>query len=448
MPLRNLVIIVVAAVISLTCYYKAERDQYVSTINEALHIISQNYVEEVEPRKLFEGAMDGMVQKLDPYSNYISPDDFRQFQESLDQEFGGIGIVVELNPESKRLTVMTPLVNTPAYEAGLRAGDVILRIDGRDTQDMSLKDAVGVMRGKPGTPVRLLIGHIGEEEPVEYTVNRAIIPIESVMGDTHAADGSWNYFLENHPRISYIRVTTFGEHTVDELRKALTPLNGKTDALILDLRNNAGGLLGAAVETCDMFIDDSHYGGRIVSTIGRDGVTKSEYPASDATAIDRQIPMVVLVNRFSASASEIVAACLQDHQRAVVIGERTWGKGSVQNVIHLEQGRSALKLTTATYWRPSGQNIHRKKDAPETEQWGVRPDEGFEVKLTDEEFEQVFTARRRRDVIRSNVTAPADVVDAEDEAEPTDPAVVDPQLRRAVEYLEQKIGSATSSAKA
>ncbi len=454
MPLRNLLIIIVSAVISLACYEKAEHNRYAAVFSDAMQIIEGKSLERVEPRVLFEGAMDGMVGKLDEHSAFISPDDFRRFQESLDQEFGGVGIVVELNRETNRLTVMSPLVGTPAHKAGMLPGDMILEIDGTSTEGLGLEEAVELMRGKKGEPVDLLVRHIGDDEPVKFTIVRDIIQTPSVLGDVPRPDGSWEFYLEENRRVGYVRITTFGERTIEELKAALDYRDHSIDALIIDLRGNAGGLLKSAVEVSNIFIDE----GTIVSTRGRDGVTQREYFAESDAMVDRDLPMVVLTNRFSASASEIVSACLQDHGRAVVVGERTWGKGTVQNVIELEGGKSALKLTTASYWRPSGKNIHRLKDASESDDWGVRPNDGFEVKLSDEEFEKVLRKRRDRDL--------AGLIKAAEDSSPNghkggnavngetpsdkelngDEPFDDPQLRKAIEYLEQQIN--TKAAKA
>jgi carboxyl-terminal processing protease len=251
------------------------------------------------------------------------------------------------------------------------------------------------------------------------------------------------------------------------LRKTLGDGKGcPFDAVILDLRNNAGGLLDSAVEACDLFLEQ----GRIVSTRGRDGKDRSVFDAAPTTVIPLNVPLVVLINKYSASASEIVAACLQDHGRAIVIGERSWGKGTVQNLFPLEAGHSALKLTTATYWRPSGKNIHRRTDAPESEEWGVSPDEGFVLKLTDEQMGQVFRSRRDRDVGRSPGSSPplaserpaspekpdrpaqdppaVPPVPTSDSSKPGSSAATfdDPQLRMAIEYLQQQVSDVKQAA--
>ena len=426
MPPRNLLVIFLTALLSVACYQKAQRNRYAAIVAEGMQIIGHNYVKPVDERQLFENAMTGMASGLDPYSSYISPDDFREFEESLEQEFGGVGMVVEYDEETRQLLVLSPLVGTPAFEAGVRAGDVILKIDDTATGDLTLKRAVAVIRGRPGTQVRVTVRHAGSDEPEEVVLKRAIIPVRSILGDARHDDGSWQFYLEAAPRIGYIRITSFGEQTVEDLKRALTTLDPRLlDGLVLDLRNNAGGLLTAAVSTCDLFLD----AGLIVSTRGRDAEVRDEYRASPEIAFPQDVPMVLLINNYSASASEIVAACLQDHHRAVIVGERSWGKGTVQNVIRLENGRSALKLTTATYWRPSGRNIHRDQDATEQDDWGVKPDEGMEVELTEEQFEKVVMARRQRDVVVGK-----------GQAHPSDPQesqLDDPQLQRAVDYLKQ-----------
>lgn len=405
MPLRNLVVLCAAAILSLVCYERAARNRYVGTLAEAMNIITQQYIDEVDSRVLFDGAMDGMVKQLDPYSGYTSPTEYEQLKETIDQEFGGVGIVVEINADSGRLTVMSPLIGTPAYKAGLKSGDVIMAINGEDTAKLTLRDAVEKMRGPEGSEVKVTILHAGATDTVDYTLERAIIPIESVLGDTRNPDGSWNFTLERNPRIGYIRLVNFGERTAEEMRNALHSLTRpklKIEGLILDLRGDAGGLLKAAVETCDMFLDS----GVIVSTRGRDDVEKWSASAQAGKELPADVPMVVLVDKYSASASEIVAACLQDHGRAKIAGQRSWGKGTVQNIILLEGGQSALRLTVASYWRPSGKNIHKKKGAKDTDEWGVRPDPGLEVNLTDEQFEQVSRARRLRDMNLPAETAP------------------------------------------
>jgi carboxyl-terminal processing protease len=429
MPLRNVLTIAIVAIVSLICYEKAAHNRFGFIVSHAMGIIEDNYIEEVQPRQLFESAMRGMVSELDEYSDYIGPEYFQQFQQIIDQEFVGIGVAVEGPPEADELRVVSPIYDSPAYRAGMRAGDLILEIDGVSTKTMKSDDAVKHMKGLPGTTVTLLIQHVGKDaQPLRLEIQRELIRTKSVLGDTMLKDGRWNYFLETEPHIGYIRITTFGEYTARELRAVLQFNDHPIEALILDLRGNVGGLLPAAVETCDMFIDE----GVIVSTRGRHAGDELSYPATpETTILDQSIPMVVLVDRYSASASEIVAACLQDHQRAAIAGQRSWGKGTVQNVIKLEHGTSALKLTTASYWRPNGQNIHRGKDAREEDDWGVRPSPGLEVVLTDEQYRALHAQRSARDVLSEEGGAQTPATDL---AAP----VTDLQLERAVDFLKKR----------
>ena len=351
-PPRNLNWLLLASVVGTMCHHEAGRNQYVGILSESIDKISNYYVEPVDPRKLFEGGMRGMVAELDPYSGYISPDDYAEFRVDIEQQFGGIGI--EVGIENDRLTILNPVPGTPAYDAGLMAGDIIIAIDDNSTENATLDDAVKLMRGPIGTTVKISVLHLGDTAASEYEIERAQISIESVRGDRRDDSGHWIFRLEQAPDIGYVRLTSFGDRTTEELRTCLEALvqDRRLRGIILDVRGNAGGLLSAAVDICDMFIPANQ---TIVSTRGRGGLMGQSYNSRQPPLVPEALQVVVLVDRFSASASEIVAACLQDYERAIVVGERTWGKGTVQNVLPLERGRSAIRLTTQTYWRPSGQ---------------------------------------------------------------------------------------------
>ncbi|MBI2827495.1 MAG: S41 family peptidase [Planctomycetia bacterium] len=433
MPRHNFFVLVAIAVVSVVCFRQADsahRTEYgemFDTFTEVLNKVDKHYLRKVDNRLLFEGALQGMMAKLDPYSAYIDPDHLKEFKASLEQKFGGIGIEVARDPQTNRLTITSPMADSPAYKQGIRAGDTIVKIDGKNAEAISMQEIVGRLRGKEGETVRLTVLHKGDTEPVEIAIQRAVIPVPAVLGDVRDADNHWNFFLAGHEGIGYVRVTNFGENTEKELKAALAWLAERhVQGLILDLRNNQGGLLDEATKTCDLFLEH----GRIVSTRGREGVETKTWDASGGAPY-AQLPMVVLVNQFTASASEIVAACLQDHHRAIIVGQRTWGKGTVQNVIPLEHGRSLLKLTTASYWRPNGQDIHRYPDDKDQEDWGVQPDSGYEMKLSDAELATVMQHRRQRDVIAEREPTPEDP-DAADKA----PADVDPQLQKALEALQ------------
>jgi carboxyl-terminal processing protease len=474
MPRRNLIVLVVALSVSLVCYERAGRNRYVATLGEAMNLVAANYINDVEPRVLFEGAMQGMVDQLDPYSAYTSPEDYQQLQQQLEGEFTGVGIIVEQDSENSRLNVVEALIGKPAWLAGIRSGDAIVAIDGTETAKVPLSEAVKLIRGKEGTTVRLTVLPAGREETVDYNLARAAIPLETVLGDARDESGLWVYRLASQPRIGYIRIfDNFGERTADEFRAALATYRqpgAEIDGLVIDLRYNRGGLLDAAVEICDMLLER----GTIVTTRGRQGKLLDDYEAEPGVELPDEIPIVVLVDRLSASASEIVAAALQDNGRAVVAGQRSWGKGTVQNVIQLEGGRSALRLTIGSYHRPSGKEIHKWKGAKDSDEWGVRPDAGLEVLLTNAQNDLIIEARRKRDFLpweelvkcAAGDTArvqtgpaeqpPVPIPVVEGEREGSDgselpslneqaaaaarkaPAAIDPQLGRAIDWLSKR----------
>ncbi|MGC4006250.1 MAG: S41 family peptidase [Pirellulales bacterium] len=303
---------------------------------DTLDQIERNYVKEVDRRELMEAAIRGMMTKLDPYSNYISPEELGSFKTSVEGQFGGLGIQVAADDAGLR--ILSPLVGTPAYRAGIQAGDRITHIEGKSTRGLTIDEAIRKLKGEAGTAVNLTVYHPGTKESETIALKREIIHVDTVLGDTHKPDDAWDFMYDQDKKIGYIRLTAFSRETTKELQKALEELRDrKVKGLVLDLRNNPGGLLSAAVEISDLFVTD----GKIVSTKGRNTPERVWEAKKDGPFED--VPMVVLVNKYSASASEILSACLQDHKRAIVVGERTWGKGSVQNVIDLEDGKSGAQ---------------------------------------------------------------------------------------------------------
>lgn len=318
------------------------------TFAEVLDRIKAAYVEPVDDKTLLENAIKGMLDNLDPHSAYLGAEDFKELQESTSGEFGGLGI--EVGTEDGNLRVVSPIDDTPASKAGIEAGDLILEVNGKPTKGMSMMNAVDMMRGEPGSKVRLLISRDGGK-PFERTLTRAVIKVRSVRSE----------MLEKG--YGYLRISQFQVNTGEEVAKALNTLrknNGrKLDGLVLDLRNNPGGVLQAAVEATDQFLKK----GLIVYTKGRLPNSELRFSADPADASEG-VPLVVLINGGSASAAEIMAGALQDHKRGVLMGTDSFGKGSVQTVLPLN-GDRALKLTTALYFTPNGRSIQAQGITPD-----------------------------------------------------------------------------------
>ena len=311
--------------------------------------IKQDYVEPVDDRELLEYAIRGMLSGLDPHSSYLNPEEFRELQVGTSGEFGGLGI--EVGMEDGFVKVIAPIDDTPAQRAGIAAGDVIIRLDDRPVKGMSLDDAVKLMRGKRGTSITLTIVREGEDKPLKFTIVRDVIKVASIKSRILDKD------------FGYVRISHFQARSTEDMLKAISKLKqqagGRLKGLVLDLRNNPGGVLNGAVSVSDAFLKE----GIIVYTKGRDEDSRLNFTAAPDDVLDGA-PMVVLVNGGSASASEIVAGALQDHKRAVIMGTQTFGKGSVQTIVPVNQ-QSAVKLTTARYFTPAGRSIQAE---------GIKPD--------------------------------------------------------------------------
>ena len=314
---------------------------------EVFKIVKEHYVEPVSSKKLIYGSLRGMMNALDPFSTFFTPDEFKDFTTETHGEFGGLGI--EIIMENHKLIIVAPIEDTPAWRAGLKPGDVILEINGEPTDKMTLLQAVKKMRGKPGTKVTLTIWRKGVEKPFKVTITRAIIKIKSVKTKE----------LENGD-IGYIRLTQFQENSTGDFEKALEKFKNKK-GIIIDLRNNPGGLLSTAVAIADMLLKK---GELIVYTKGRDPRANEKYYSEHNPIISTEIPIVVLVNKGSASASEILTGALKDNNRALIVGDKTFGKASVQTLIPLPDG-SGIKLTTAHYYTPNGNMIMHKGITPD-----------------------------------------------------------------------------------
>ncbi len=457
MPLKNVVVLAVCAIVSLTCYFAAARNRYANLFAEVVELVDREHLAAPRSQDLFNSAMDGMLSGLDQHSVYLAGDDYRSFDENIEQVFGGVGMYVETDPETKYLMVAVPMPDTPAFRAGLLPRDLILSIEGESTQGRSRADCIKSMRGPVGEELHLEIRR--DNVITSVALQRAIIPVTSVFGDTTLPDGTRQFFLSDYPRIGYLRLDQFGQKTTEETRDALQLIAGKIDGLILDLRNNGGGPMNSAVDISDMFLES---GLTIVETRGRGKKLVDRHVSRPGVEIGPEIPLAILVNRNTASASEIVAACLQEHGRAIVVGEQTYGKGTVQNVFVLEPGRSAVKLTVASYWPPGGRCIDRNDPAvKDTQVWGVQPNPGFEIELTDEEIAALYVQRQTREIagLMGDREEPANGRGPEEDmpppaAEPpidTAPAgqrvlpAVDPELplvdhalRRAIDWMNQQ----------
>ena len=345
----------------------AQRDNdyaFVRTLVDIHRQVVDNYNSDITAKKLEDGAIEGMLNQLDPYSVYIPPEKEGDLNRMLGENFPGVGIQLDQLPDGK-IEVVSPIDGSPALKAGVQAGDIILAVDGKSLDGLKVEDAVKHITGKLGSPLTLRVQHV-TGEIVDLTMTRQEIVFPSVKGFDRNADNSWNYFVRDNPRIAYLRITQFTPDTADRVRDALLPIIKQGFAgLVLDLRWNPGGRLEEAEKLANLFLARGQV---IVKTKGR---ARPEV-VSTATGADRlpDFKMIVLVNEHSASASEILAGCLQEDGRAVVLGTRTYGKGSVQEIMQLDDHEGKLKLTVAYWYLPHGRRVQREKDSKE---WGVEP---------------------------------------------------------------------------
>lgn len=391
--------------------FKKDLDLFVSSMD----IIQRNYYREVKESELAYGALRGMCSGLDPHSQFMDEEIYKEMKVETEGAFGGLGI--EITVRDQFLTVVSPIEDTPAFKAGLRAGDRIIEIEGEATKDLSLVEAVRKLRGPVGTVVRITVMRAGTGELLPFSITRANIQIQSIKDAQIVKDG-----------IGYVRMTQFQEHTGRDIEKALRELKKKgMRALILDLRNNPGGLLQVAIEVADKFIG----GGKLlVYTKGRIKTQNIEFKAPSKAEFS-DYPLVILVNKGSASGSEIVAGAVQDWGRGIILGSTTFGKGSVQSVLPLPDG-SALRLTTAKYFTPKGRCIQKV---------GIDPD--IVVAMTDEEEIQLLVKRRLEKMISDDPKGKDMEAEREELKKLSD--VADVQMERAVDLLQGLLAYGTPS---
>lgn len=397
----------------------AQRDddyKFVRALVDIHRLVSANFVEPVQDERLREAAINGMLNSLnDPFTIYVPPRQHEAFEQMLEGSFKGVGIELNQKPDGV-VEIVTPIEGSPAFNAGALAGDVLLKVDGKDLAGMRLPEVIKLIKGPLGTEVTLTVRHT-TGEVVDLTMKRAEIIVPTLKGLRRDGNNSWNWFISDDPKIAYVRLTQFTPDSADKLRDLLTDLlrQGMT-GLVFDLRFNPGGRLDEAIKLVDLFIEE----GVIVKTKGRSRPEQVATAKSEGTL--PRFHMVVLVNEHSASASEVVAGSLLDNRRAVIIGERTYGKGSVQEPIPLDGGGD-LKLTVAYYYLPSGRLVHRLKDATN---WGVEPQ--IIVKMDEMQQRAVLRGQAEAELIRGPAsTRPS--------TRPSSHPVVDLQLQRALETL-------------
>ncbi|MDX1961646.1 MAG: S41 family peptidase [Pirellulales bacterium] len=461
---QNFFWIVICLAVSVACYRTLPRNPHQRTFGEILDFIESDYVAPTDSEELFNQAVSSMLRQLDENSSYVPPRDARDFQNDLDNQYVGIGIEAAAAPDKQSLVVLSPpLVGTPAHQAGLRTGDQIVRVNGDAVGQLGPEAALAQIQGTPGTEVALGINRPGTTKLWELPIRREVIVRPSVTGYARNLAGEWSYAIEEAPRIGYLRINQFvQDRTPREVRAAFEQMRAAgCVAAVMDLRDNPGGYKDAAEQVCDFFLNK---GELIVSTKGRNPKSNTATYATGQGQFTT-LPLAILINHRSASASEIVAAALQDHQRAIIIGERSYGKGTTQHVIPLSPRANGetpmLRLTVAYYHSPLHRNIHRFPNAQDNTEWGVQPNPGCERPLTAEQWRtwQNWRSRHERWALGGEVAKPAPAVAADNPSASVEgkntgddsPALLgedspDPHLRQAVEMLEKKSEAASAKA--
>ena len=407
---RNLLIVAIVVPGCLLACAAQDRTGQGKRFAEVIQRIDKAYFRTVDSEQLFQAAMEGVFRKLDDRSEFIEPSKLKNYERDFKKEFAGIGVELDTEPSSGDIIVVAPVYGGPAWRAGIRSGDRIISVENIKTSGRTLSEVVSQFRGVVGSKVDLCIKKKGVSQNglsavQDVTISRQNITIESVRGDRRLPGGKWNWWLEGEPNIVYLRISHFGNRTGLEIAQLIEKLvfNQVPKGLVIDLRGNSGGMLQAGIAVCDLFLEDG-----LIAAVANDRLKdrsnrkqlQQEWAATPGQVLEGT-PIAILVDEFTASVAEIVAASLQDHKRATIVGSRSFGNASVQTITTLSNGSGAIRLTTNEYQRPSGTSLNRLSTSRDSDAWGVRPDSNFAFSPTRKQLEDWITWRQDRDRVRS-----------------------------------------------
>ena len=407
---RNLLILVIVVPGCLLAYAAQDRTGQGKRFAEVIHRIDKEYFRTIDAEQLFEAAMKGVFRELDDRSEFIESSELKKYEKESKEEFAGIGVELDAKSSSGDVVVVAPVFGGPAWQAGIRPGDRIVSVEGLETSGRKISEIVSQFRGEVGSKVNLGIrredASTNEFLAIQdITISRQNIRIESVRGDRRLPSGKWDWWLEGEPRIAFLRITHFGNRTILEITELIEHLLSEQNpqGLVIDLRGNSGGSLEAGVELCDLFLEEG-----LIAALTNDRMTNRSNQKqfqkkwlATAGQVLRGVPIAILVDEFTTGVAEIVAACLQDHKRATIVGSRSLGNASVQTITSLSSGPGAIRLTTSEYQRPSGTPLNRSSESNEADAWGVRPDSNFAFSPTRKQLEDWITWRQDRDRVSS-----------------------------------------------
>jgi carboxyl-terminal processing protease len=407
---RNLLIIAIVVPGCLLAFAAQDQTGQGKRFAEVVQQINKRHFQPVDSEQLFNAAMDGVFRTLDDRSKFIESTNLKDYNKELKKEFAGIGVELDANPETGKISVVAPVFGGPAWRAGIRSGDLIDSVNGIDASSLALSEIVAQFRGEVGSAVNLRVRKARASDTdslvfQDITIRRQNIAIESIRGDRRLPSGAWDWWLEGAPNIAYLRISYFSKQTGSQCSDILHDLadeNKDLEGLVIDLRGNAGGVLESGVSVCDLFLEDELV---VAITNARTGghsdrkPIQQEWRATPGKMLEG-VPIAILIDEFTANVSEVVAACLQDHSRATIVGSRSFGNASIQTTTALSSGAGAIRLTTNQYQRPSGSQLNRLITSQDTDEWGVRPNSGFAFSPTRQQLENWISWRRERDLVR------------------------------------------------